>query len=197
MATIEENIQQIANDVNSIKTNLGLSSNASLQDVVNKSEGAIKPTGTIDITENGTVDVANYATANVNVSGGGGGLPQSIRKIDAGTFSVVGQNSVTINHNLGEIPDYVMVWNMDGDWKNTNPYALLGFAGGVEIKKGTIAAYGGKGMYRYTMGSGAHSVDQAGGQTTFTSTQIKVGLPSSTYVYFLNNHSYFWVAICV
>lgn len=36
-------------------------------------EGAIVPTGEISITENGEVDVAGYATANVNVEGGGGG----------------------------------------------------------------------------------------------------------------------------
>ena len=36
-------------------------------------EGAIVPTGEISITENGEVDVAQYATANVNVEGSGGG----------------------------------------------------------------------------------------------------------------------------
>ena len=33
-------------------------------------ENTVLPTDTINITENGTVDVSNYATANVNVSGG-------------------------------------------------------------------------------------------------------------------------------
>lgn len=36
-------------------------------------EGAIVPTGVISITENGEVDIAQYATANVNVEGGGDG----------------------------------------------------------------------------------------------------------------------------
>lgn len=36
-------------------------------------ESGIEPSGTIDITENGTYDVTEYASANVNVSGGAGG----------------------------------------------------------------------------------------------------------------------------
>lgn len=39
-------------------------------------QGLVKPTGTKEITENGTgIDVSAYASVNVNVSGGGGGLP--------------------------------------------------------------------------------------------------------------------------
>jgi len=45
----------------------------SILGVVGTLEEGVTPTGTINITQNGIVDVTNYANANVNVSGGGGG----------------------------------------------------------------------------------------------------------------------------
>lgn len=66
------------------------------------------PTGTISITQNGTgIDVAQYAFADVNVSGGGGGIATLLTTKDMG---VISYNSTT----AGDTGKTVEVQNVNG-----------------------------------------------------------------------------------
>lgn len=72
--------------------------------------GGSSPTGTISITENGTYDVAAYASALVNVSGGGG-LPSGLTAFSSGSFTLPEDaTEYSIPHNLGVKPKIVFLW---------------------------------------------------------------------------------------
>lgn len=63
----------------------------------------IVPSGTIDITENGSYDVTNFATALVEIAASGGG------GLVCGEFTPAADAvQMTVEHNLGQIPNFVV-----------------------------------------------------------------------------------------
>lgn len=78
MSTIAERLSEVDTKLNNILenantqlTNKGKTEVSDLSDLPSAVAELKNPSGTISITENGTVDVSQYASANVNVSGGG------------------------------------------------------------------------------------------------------------------------------
>lgn len=77
-------------------------------DIFVRVDPSLVPTNTIEITRNGSFDVVNYATANVNISGGGD--PVVIQELNVntnGTYNVpegvTGYNPIVVNVESGII----------------------------------------------------------------------------------------------
>ena len=85
----------------------GYTAYANGQKLVGTASGGITPSGTIQITQNGQVDVTQYAIADVNVSGGGDSRFDLFHTISLGTISTTSTSETFYQrYELPSIDDY-------------------------------------------------------------------------------------------
>lgn len=93
-----------------------------MKQAVEAIEIGITPTGTIEITENGIHDVANYASANVNVASGGYDFMEYITTISGMFYYSTFPNEYTLSINVPNIRENA---NCDNFISNSNIYKIV------------------------------------------------------------------------
>lgn len=94
MANVVINDNHLTNIANAIREKNGTNDTYKpneMANAINNIETGIEPTGTLEITENGSYDIKNYANANVNVASGGGDISEYFdENINGGTIKSIG-----------------------------------------------------------------------------------------------------------
>lgn len=115
MSTIAERLSEVDTKLNNILanantqlTNKGKTAVSDLSDLPSALGELKNPTGTISITENGTVDVSQYANANVNVAGSGGKNTQAIIGLYVTTKSAYKPSGLKLT--VGKTGTYTIKW---------------------------------------------------------------------------------------
>lgn len=94
------------------------------------------PEGSIEITENGNVDVAQYATAVVNVSGGGGGGSATITNAFNGSFLGTSTSHGIVTHQYA-----VSDGTIEDCWIYSTAYSYSGTRGFTSEESETAALF--------------------------------------------------------
>jgi len=155
---VESTLDDELTEINTELTNKGSTQADDFSEVAEKIsdiQTGITPTGTLNITQNGTYDVTDYASASVAVAGG--------LRYATGTFTIDNPNILpVINWNLGFYPSMAFVKIADNSVPSTdgldgcmiivprnyytgttiNDYCILGRSGLVENHAGTRGWYG-------------------------------------------------------
>ncbi|MEE1143581.1 MAG: hypothetical protein U0L22_08120 [Bacteroidales bacterium] len=115
MSTIAERLSEVDTKLNNILTNAnteltnkGKTAVSDLSDLPSAVGELKNPTGTINITENGTVDVSNYASADVSVSGSGGKNVQYKLGMFVNTRTSYGYSGMSIT--VAKTGTYTIKW---------------------------------------------------------------------------------------
>lgn len=97
------------NGVSTVQLNIDTGGTATFRDT----DEITTPSGNITITENGTHDVTNYASAVVNVEAAGGSA-SGANTYEMGQFTIEETCRLyTYEHSLGRVPKFVIVYPID------------------------------------------------------------------------------------
>lgn len=96
LSTINTKLTGILRNANTQLTDKGKPTVSDISEIPTAMSELKNPTGTINITENGTVDVTNYAEANVNVSGGSSEYNAKVNEVFSSSNKTVIKNIVKL-----------------------------------------------------------------------------------------------------
>lgn len=152
----------------------------------------IIPSGSQTATVNKTYDVTSLAELIVNVAGGGGALPSGISAFDFGDVNITTAfttSAQTFNHNLGVVPDLMMVYAPNNV---ATTYSMLAAIRG-NVFGWRSSAYNSHYVYHgnsTTTVTWSNSNGASTGISNMTSTTFRLSSPSSSYSWRVGTYNY-------